>query len=208
MMSKIPNKKHSKAELSRIKAQGAMQLQNSQVVNTYNKQLASKFTIVIGYTLPLLTIAWWILKKKQTENIGMSFEMLDFFIMVIPILLALLVALWIAIKRVLSRHNSAFISILCILCCFPIAIAVNSSDLLKADLLSLIGKEPIIEDASLADSEEGDSDSATPVQGVMTDEERKELLEYERKLKKENEEFIRNKSREEALEKARKDLGL
>lgn len=208
MMSKIPNKKHSKAELSRIKAQGAMQLQNSQVVNTYNKQLASKFTIVIGYTLPLLTIAWWILKKKQTENIGMSFEMLDFFIMVIPILLALLVALWIAIKRVLSRHNSAFISILCILCCFPIATAVNSSDLLKADLLSLMGKESIIEDVPLTDSEEGKSDSETPVQGVMTDAERKELLEYERKLKKENEEFIRNKSREEALEKARKDLGL
>ena len=208
MMSKIPNKKHSKAELSRIKAQGAMQLQNSQVVNTYNKQLASKFTIVIGYTLPLLTIAWWILKKKQTENIGMSFEMLDFFIMVIPILLALLVALWIAIKRVLSRHNSAFISILCILCCFPIATAVNSSDLLKADLLSLMGKESIIEDVPLTDFEEGKSDSATPVQGVMTDEERKELLEYERKLKKENEEFIRNKSREEALEKAKQDLGL
>ena len=208
MMSKIPNKKHSKAELSRIKAQGAMQLQNSQVVNTYNKQLASKFTIVIGYTLPLLTIAWWILKKKQTENIGMSFEMLDFFIMVIPILLALLVALWIAIKRVLSRHNSAFISILCILCCFPIATAVNSSDLLKADLLSLMGKESIIEDVPLTDSEEGKSDSETPVQGVMTDAERKELLEYERKLKKENEEFIRNKSREEALEKAKQDLGL
>ena len=202
-MSKIPTKKHSKAELSRIKAQSAMQNDNS-VANTYNKQLASKFTIILGYVLPLITIIWWAIKLQKTKNSSVEFEMSDFYIMTIPIVLALLLAAWIALKRVLSRHNSAFITILCILCCFPIASAINSSEFLKADLFSLVGKEYSVYKDPLIEAEE---ENSTSINTGMSDAERKELLEYEEKLKLENAEYLRNKAREDAIKEATEGLG-
>jgi len=66
-MSKIPIKKHTREQLSRMKAQGAMQVNNSEIVNTYNKQLANKFTIVVGYLLPLITVVWSVVKKMRSD---------------------------------------------------------------------------------------------------------------------------------------------
>ena len=104
-MSKIPEQKHSDKELSRLRAQSAMQASNSPIVETYNKKLAHKFTIIIGYILPLIAPFWVIVKKISKDP---EYTMTDFWIMAIPIVIALIIALWIAIKRVLSRHNSAF----------------------------------------------------------------------------------------------------
>ena len=205
-MSKIPTKKHTGNELSRIKAQGAIQM-NQNVAQHYTKQLANKFSITLGYLLPLLTITWWIITKARTETQLDGFLVRDIFIMVIPIFLALLIALWIAVKRVLSRHNAAFIFIVCLFCCFPVVTAINSNETLQANLLSLIGKEmPIVKDPLLEDEISSESES-NQISNGMSEAERKELIEYQKRLEIEYEDALREKATEETLKKRAQDLG-
>jgi len=204
-MSKIPNKKHSKEELSRIQRQGAMQVNQNATVQAYTKQLASKFTIFLGYSLPFITIVWWIIIKAKIETPLDGFQVRDIFIMVIPIALALSVALWIALKKALSRHNAAFICIFCLFCCFPIFTTINASEVLKADLLALVGKEmPIVADPLTEDSEP----IVDPNSSGITEAERLELLEYKKQLELENKDKIRQRAHEKALKEAREDLNL
>ncbi|MGJ8656664.1 MAG: hypothetical protein ACSHX6_09440 [Akkermansiaceae bacterium] len=197
-MSKIPDHKHSDKELSRLRAQSAMQASNSPIVETYNKKLAHKFTIVVGYVLPLVAPFWLLVKKiaKDTDY-GMS----DFYIMAIPIILALMIALWIAIKRVLSRHNSAFILILSMLCGFAIISAVNSSSRLKYNLMSTVGKDAPLPDPLLESEEEEVKDAGNKAD-VMTDADREELKAAEEEMR----EWLREKAQREKEDTAQKAL--
>lgn len=173
-----------------------MQANNSnQIAGAYNTQLASKFILALGYTLPLITIVWWVIKKAKGRENVIYFEMLDFWIMTVPLLLALVIALWIALRRSLSRHNAAFISMLCALCCFPVFTAVANSEYLKADLLALIGKEgAILHDVEGEYSSSSSGSSSVIVDStVMTDAKREELRMLEEELKREKEEFLRQK---------------
>ena len=197
-MSKIPNQKHSKDELSRLRAQSAMQANNSPIVETYNKKLANKFVIVLGYLLPLVAPFWAIAKSMKSDSF---YSMNDFYIMLVPILLGLAIAGWIALKRVLSRHNSAFILILSLFCAFPIISAVNSHKELKYDLMTKIGKDvpmedPLLEDESLDDAEVGNNAD------TMTDEDRAALFEAEEEVRRAQREWLREKAEREAAVKA------
>ena len=87
-MSKIPDHKHSDGELSRLRAQSAMQASNSPIVDAYNKKLAHKVTIFIGYALPLIAPFWYVVKKMK-KDIGYSMN--DFYIMAVPIVIALII---------------------------------------------------------------------------------------------------------------------
>jgi len=176
-MSKIPEQKHSKRELSNLRAQSAMQTANSSMAETYNKKIAHKGVVVLGYILPLVAPVWLIV-KKVANNTFYSID--DFYIMSIPIVLALILALWISLTRVLSRHNSAFICIISLLCCFAIVSAVNSDKNLKYELFSLIGKESPMPDPLLETDEESVNRSAD----VLTDEEREELRKWDERARK------------------------
>jgi len=183
-MSNIPNQKHSDEELSDLRARSAMQAANSPIAETYNKKLAHKGIVILGYILPLIAPFWAVVKAMTKDN---GYTMSDFYIMVIPIILALIIALWVALKRVLSRHNSAFILIISLLCCFPIVNAVNSDKFLKYELMSLIGKDQPIADPLLgSDSESGSS--------AMEGDKVRELLRQEReRIRRENSESLRKK---------------
>ncbi len=189
-MSKIPHKKHAHDELSQMRAQGGIQVQNNnQIVDTYNKLRASKFLTVLGYALPFITIGWWIIKKAKAGRAD-YFEMLDFWIMTVPLVLALVIALWITVKHALSRHNAAFISIFCALCFFPVFTVVAGNDYLKEDLFALVGKEmPVASDPLLNSYETKDDLNSN----FMTDEKREERKNLEEKLIRYKEEFIRKK---------------
>ncbi len=155
-MSKIPNQKHSDEELSNLRARSAMQSVNSPVAEIYNKKTANRGIVILGYILPMIAPLWAVVKTMTEDN---NYTMSDFYIMVIPIILALVIALWIALMRVLSRHNSAFILIISVLCCFAIVKAVNSDESLKYELMLLIGKEQPTADPLLdSDSDSGSSD--------------------------------------------------
>ena len=137
-MSNIPSKKHSDEELSDLRARSAMQAENSSIAVAYNKKSAHRGIVILGYVLPLVAPLWAVVKGMSEDS---GYTMSDFYIMVIPIILALIIALWIAFTRELSRHNSAFILIISMLCCFAIVNAVNSDKDLKYEMMSLIGKE-------------------------------------------------------------------
>lgn len=198
-MSKIPDHKHSDKELSRLRAQSAMQASNSPIVETYNKKLANKFTIFLGYALPLTAPFWAIVKKMTDANYGMS----DFYIMAIPILLALVVALWIALKRVLSRHNSAFILILSLLCSFAIISAVNSDKSLKYDLMSMVGKDAPLPDPLSENTDEEITEVGNKT-GVMTKADREALRQAEDEIRREQSEWLREKNQRDQEAAAQK----
>jgi len=194
-MSKIPNKKHSDKELSQLRAQSAMQASNSPIVDTYNKKIASKITIGLGYSLPLVAPFWSILKSMSENS---NYQMLDIYIMAIPIILGIIIALWIAIKRVLSRHNAAFIFIIASLCCFSVVSAVNSNDFLKSNIIALTSQDGELLDEETSEEEETESDT-------MTDEEREELKNALEELRRERQEVeleaVRKKVKAESLDK-------
>lgn len=156
-MSKIPQKKHSDKELSDLRARSAMQSANSPIVETYNKKLANRGIVILGYILPLTAPLWGFIKAVTKDT---TYTIDDFYIMVIPIVLGLIIALWIALKRVLSRHNSAFILIISLFSCFAILHGVNTDKNFKYDLMSLIGQEPAMPETDpLLDSGTNDMDS-------------------------------------------------
>ena len=196
-MSKIPEQKHSDKELSRLRAQSAMQASNSPIVETYNKKLAHKFTIFTGYLLPLIAPFWVMVKKFSKDP---EYTMTDFWIMAIPIVIALIIALWIAIKRVLSRHNSAFILILSLLCSFAIISAVNSDKFLKYELMSMIGKDEPAPDPLL--KEDPEDIEVGNNSGNMTDEDREALRKAEADLLRSRSEWEREKRLREEQEKS------
>ena len=186
-MPNIPNRKHSKDELSDLRARSAMQTANSPIAAVYNKKLANKVVVVIGYALPIIAPAWLLVKEL---TVGEGYSLSDFYIMVIPIIIALILALWIAITRVLSRHNAAFILIISLFCCFPIVRAVNSDAYLKYDLMSLIGIEPTVSDPLLDSDEDGNERNTS---NTMTEAERETLRRAEEKLRKDRLEWeLRN----------------
>lgn len=175
-MSNIPEHKHSDKELSDLRAQSAMQAANSPIAAIYNKKLAHKGIVILGYILPVIAPLWIFVKNMSKDS---GYTMTDFYIMAIPIMLALVIALWIALKRVLSRHNSAFILILSLLCCFAIVSAVNSDKNLKYDLMSMIGKDAPMPDPLL----DGESPSESKSADYLTEEDREKLREYDRERK-------------------------
>ncbi len=193
-MSKIPNKKHSDDELSDLRARSAMQSDNSPIVETYNKKIAHKGMVVLGYLLPLSAPLWATLKTMAKSN---RYQMSDFYIMAIPIILALILALWIALKRELSRHNSAFILMLSMFSCFAIADAVNKDKYLKDELMSLIGKGQPVTDP-LLDSEsdsEGDDTKDVDVGDALRkaeEELRRERREWELENSKKGEDAVKS----------------
>jgi len=156
-MSKIPDKKHNDKELSRLRAQSAMQASNSDIATIYTKKLASKPIVILGYILPLAAPLVAVVKTMTKDK---SYDMTDFYIMAIPIILALVIAIWIALMRVLSRHNSAFILIISLLCCFAIVSAVNSDRYLKNELKSMIGKGEPMQDPLLDESTYGNAENS------------------------------------------------
>ena len=188
-MSKIPDHKHSDDELSRLRAQSAMQAANSPIVETYNKKLAHKGIVIFGYALPLVAPAWVMVKKMTEDTI---YSMNDFYIMAIPICFALVIALWIGLLRVLSRHNAAFILMLSLFCCFALGTAVNSSKELKYDLMALIGKEGSMSDPLL--DQERESEEQANNSTTMTAEEHEALEKAKEEYKKEREEWLRRKA--------------
>lgn len=171
-MSNIPEHRHSDKELSDLRARSAMQAASSPIVAAYNKKLASKGLVILGYALPLIAPIWLLLKKMTKDK---NYELSDFWIMVVPILAALSVALFIALKRVLSRHSAAFIVILSFLCGFAIVSAINNDKYLKYELMSLIGK-----DSPSPVAEGSDELSANYGSDSLTDAEREQLIEYDR----------------------------
>jgi len=86
---------------------------------------------------------------------------------------------------------------------------VNSSEVLKADLLALIGKEiqlkkdPLLESDSSGIQETSDLNSSG-----ISEAERKELLEYKKRLEIEQADNLRKKENQDALNKAKEELGL
>lgn len=174
-MSNIPEHKHSDKELSDLRAQSAMQAANSPIAATYNKKLAHKGIVILGYALPFTAPLWSFIKSMTKDEVH---TMSDFWIMAIPILIALVIALWIALRRVLSRHNSAFILIISLLCCFAIVSVVNSDKYLRHELMSIIGKDEPMPDPFL-DTEPAVNDSADS----LTEEEREQLKEWDSKRK-------------------------
>lgn len=158
----IPSHKHSERELSELRARSAMQSANSSIVASYNKKLASKLVVVVGYILPLIAPAWSITKRVTHDK---HYVMTDLSIMVIPLVLALMIALFIALFRSLSRHNAAFILVISMLCCFPIGVAISSNKVLQADLLAIVGKELPVDSSMPALNVESAS-------GVLSDDER------------------------------------
>jgi hypothetical protein len=160
-MSNIPKQKHSDEELSKLRARSAMQSSNSPIAAIYNKKLAHRGLVILGYALPLIAPILVTVKLMSKDS---KYLMSDLYIMVIPIFLALLIALWIALKRVLSRHNAAFIFIISLFCCFPVVNAVNKDKDLRYKLLLLIRVEqsvpqpdPLLEQES--ETKDLDSDS-------------------------------------------------
>jgi hypothetical protein len=163
-----------------------MQMQNNVIAETYNKKLAHKGMVILGYALPLIAPFWAIVKAMSRNS---AYTINDLFIMVIPVLLALMIALWIALKRVLSRHNSAFILIISLFCCFPIASGVASDKDLRYELMSMLGIEPAIPetDPSLdSESEPGSSE-------MTADEVRERLRKEEERIRRENVERLRTR---------------
>jgi hypothetical protein len=160
-MSNIPKQKHSNDELSDLRARSAMQVANSPIEEIYSKKLAHRAIVVLGYALPLIAPLWAIVNTMRRVS---GYTMGDFYIMTIPVILGLIIALWIALKCVLSRHNSAFILIISLFCCFPIVSAVNSDKYLKYELMSLIGlaqpdNDPLLDSETDSGSSDGNSDS-------------------------------------------------
>jgi len=137
-MSKIPSKKHTQEELANLRARSAMEVANGAIVETYQKQLASKFVVVLGYALPLIAPLWALLEKVSDSR---GCEMSDIFVMAVPILCAFALVIWIVLKRALSRHHAAFIAILCLFCSFPIVHAVNSVTHIKSELRAYLGDD-------------------------------------------------------------------
>lgn len=195
-MSIIPDQKHSDDELSRLRAQSAMQAANSSIVETYNKKLANKGIVIFGYALPLIAPAW-LMVKKMTENT--VYSMNDFYIMAIPICLALVIALWIGLLRVLSRHNAAFILMLSLFCCFALVSAVNASKSLKYDLMSLVGKEGSMSDPLLEPERESD-EQVSNIGTSMTEEDHETLKKAREEYKKEREEWLKRKAEREKVD--------
>ncbi|MFT5904883.1 MAG: hypothetical protein ACI9E1_000471 [Cryomorphaceae bacterium] len=187
-MSKIPSQKHSNDELSDLRARSAMQSVNSPIAETYNKKLAHRGIVILGYALPMIAPLWAIVKTMTKDT---SYSMSDFYVMVIPVMLALVIALWIATLRVLSRHNSAFILIISVLCCFSIVTAVNSNKYLKYELMSLIGKGQSMADPLL------DSESDSGSGDVKGDDIRETLRKAEDELSRERREWEREKLQRE-----------
>lgn len=179
----IPKRKHSDKELSELRARSAMQSSNSPIAALYQKKLANKGMVVLGYILPLTSP---ILGTVKLMNKDANYSMGFFYAMAIPIVLAMIIALWIALRCVLSRHNAAFIFIISLFCCFPIVNAVNSDKDLQYELLSLIDKE-----SALPESES--SLDAEASSGNMSAYEVRELLRLE-------EERIQKENRERLLE--------
>ncbi len=177
----IPNHKHSERELSELRARSAMQSANSPIVATYNKKLASRFVVVLGYLLPLIAPAWYITKWLTQDDF---YVMSDLYIMSIPLVLALMIALFIALFRSLSRHNAAFIMIISMLCCFPVGGVISSDDNLKSDLMAIVGKELPVD--VLKEDLKVERES-----GVLTEEERQARKQVLENYQREREEWKR-----------------
>ena len=184
-MSNIPKHKHSDEELSKLRARSAMQSSTSPIAAIYNKRLAHRGFVILGYALPLIAPIWGTVKLMNKDR---DYLMNDFYIMTIPIVLALIVALWIALKRVLSRHNAAFIFIISMLCCFPVVNAVSSDKDLRYELMLLIGMEQSIPPSEpLLDTDSGE---ISQTQELSADEVRELLRKEEERIIRENRERI------------------
>ncbi len=184
-MSKIPNHKHSDEELSRLRARSAMQSNNSPIAFVYQKKLANRVIVILGYILPLTSPIWGTVKLMTKDT---DYLLGDFYTMAIPVLLAMIISLFIALRYALSRHNAAFIFIISLLCCFPIVNAVSKDKELRYDLMLLIGMQPSfpINDPLLEmeSTEESSSENLSP------DEVRELLRREEERIQRENRERI------------------
>lgn len=158
-MSYIPQRKHSNQELSELRVRSAMISSSSPIAEMYQKKIANKGLVILGYLLPLTAPSWATVKMLTKE---VNYSMNDFYIMLIPIILALIVALWIALKCELSRHNAAFIFIISLVCCFPILNAVNTDKTLRYELVSLFGVEKSVPQAEQSNDVNPDNSELSP----------------------------------------------
>jgi len=137
-MSKIPQRKHSKEELSNLQASKAMQMAGQQVVNPYDKKQAKKPIVILGYLCALSAPLYLMILKFQDK---FTYEMSDLKIMVYGTLLAILIAAFIFFMRSLSRHHASFMIIIALISSFSMVYLVNQNSMLKRELMVMFGQE-------------------------------------------------------------------
>lgn len=147
-MSQIPQRKHSKDELANLRAQKAMQMAGQQVVNPYDKKLASKPVIILGYLFALVAPLYLMILKLQDKIL---YEMSDLKIMSIGSVIAILIAVFIFVSRSLSRHHGSFIIIIAMISSFSMVHLVKSNAELKREIMVMFGQEvsPVKSEADL-----------------------------------------------------------
>ncbi len=115
-----------------------MTAQGETMAPVYDKKLASKPLIIIGYLLALGAPAWIILRKITAP---LNYSMTDITVMAICLVVSILVALFIISTRSLSRHHGCFIVIFALLCSFSIVYVVNTDRDVYRETMAIFGKE-------------------------------------------------------------------
>lgn len=137
-MSQIPERKRTKEEMSELRTRSAMQMASQPIVNPYDKKLARKPLIIVGYFFAVFAPLYLIFIKIQDKFL---YELFDLKIMLAGIILALLVALFIFLKRSLSRHHASFIVIVTLISSFSIVSLVNGDEQLKREVQLILGQD-------------------------------------------------------------------
>lgn len=137
-MSQIPQRKHSKEELADLRARKAMQMAGQEVVNPYEKKLAKKPVIILGYLCALAAPIYLLVLKMKS---AISYEMTDLKIMAGAAILAFLIAAFIFFTRSLSRHHASFITIIALISSFSMVYLVSNDQTLKREVMVMFGQE-------------------------------------------------------------------
>ena len=177
-MSQIPQRKHSNEELANLRAQKAMQMAGQQVVNPYDKKLAKKPVIILGYLCALVAPFYLIILKFKNE---FSYEMLDLKIMCFGTILCILIASFVFFTRSLSRHHASFMIIIALISSFSMIYIVKKDPLLKQNVMIMFGQEVrseksqadlILEESLKINNESGEQTyEAAPARRELTPEE-------------------------------------
>ena len=141
-MSQIPQRKHSKKELGKIKARSAMQMPGQSTVNPYDKQLASRVLVIFGYLCAISAVIYLMFLKFQDK---LHHDMQDLNIMLIGAIVAFAIATYIFFFRSLSRHHASFIVIITLLSSFSMVYLVKSDASLKRIVKGKLGMKVPVE---------------------------------------------------------------
>lgn len=138
-MANIPTRRHSKDEIAAMQAKKAMEMAGQPIVNPYLDKIASKPVVILGYLSAIFAPFYLLILKIIAKY---QYEMLDLYLMLAGVVVAILVALFIFITRSLSRHHASFIVILTLVCSFAIVSLVKKDAYLREEVMLMFGHEP------------------------------------------------------------------